>query len=44
MIFIESEKNVILTEIDNDKSWINDDRLIELSGIDKRCFTNILGT
>lgn len=42
--FIESEKNVILTEIDNDKSWINDDRLIELSGIDKRCFTNILGT
>lgn len=42
--FIESERNVILTEIDNDESWINDNRLIELSGIDKRCFVNILGT
>lgn len=42
--FIESERNVILTEIDNDESWINDNRLIKLSGIDKRCFVNILGT
>ena len=41
---IESERNVILTEIDNDESCINIDRLIKLSGIDKRCFINTLGT
>ena len=37
---IESERNVILTEIDNDESCINIDRLIKLYGIDKRCFIN----
>ena len=30
--------------IDNDESCINIDRLIKLSGIDKRCFINTLGT
>lgn len=41
---IESERNVILTEIDNDEPCANDDRLIRLSGIDRRCFINTLGT